>query len=187
MSQLLSKAFTLFLFITSLTTFGFAQSKDRDNPTKLASNEISGFIEGTPNGDQISSYYSFMAGPGEVTITLDVESVRGFASAAYSVFDSDGRKVFGGHANSTSTGGERDTQRFAISRKVQLILRLELGSMMGRSDSGKFRIRFSGAIDSGGANIPTCLPKQGTLRVKMKDGSVKELDLKQAEEITIQP
>jgi hypothetical protein len=45
-----------------------AQSSDRDNPTVLSSGEISGSLD-NHNGE---SFYSFTAGPGELTVTVDV-------------------------------------------------------------------------------------------------------------------
>jgi hypothetical protein len=48
----------------------FAQSTNRDHPTPFTSTEIKGDLK----GDEIEYFYSFTAGPGEVTITVDVKS-----------------------------------------------------------------------------------------------------------------
>jgi hypothetical protein len=56
------------------------------------------------------------------------------------------------------------------------------------SVGGNYRLELSGAVDFGKAAATlTCLPKQGTLHVKMKDGSVRTIELSRAEEISVQP
>src|SRR6202035_1454547 len=52
-----------------------AQSTDRDDPTRLKSAEINGALDGSGN----EYFYSFPAGPGELTITVDVKSASGLA------------------------------------------------------------------------------------------------------------
>ena len=52
--------------------FLLAQSTDRDHPTPFKSDEIKGEL----NAQEIEYFYSFTAGPGELTITVDVKSVR---------------------------------------------------------------------------------------------------------------
>ncbi len=184
------QAFNLLATLVIILAVGggaFAQSKDRNNPTKLTSNEITGFIEGTSDGKTAFYYYSFVAGSGEVAITLDVEPIQGGIFANYSIFDEDGNKVLGGGIyTAPSLGDQKEVKRFAASRKTPLILRLEL-SGSSRVDSGKFRMRLSGAVELNGAAVLTCLPKQGTLRLKLADGSVKEIDLKQLAEATVVP
>jgi len=46
------------------------QSADRDHPTPVKSNEIVGDLDNS--GDE--SFYSFAAGAGELTLTVDVKS-----------------------------------------------------------------------------------------------------------------
>ncbi len=189
MLQSLSKAlvvfaFTIALVVTTASAAG-AQSTDRDNPTKLASPEISGFVDS--KSAKRNYFYSFVAGPGEVAITLDVSKVNSDTSIKYEIFDEDAKSLIYDAAEAFGSSEQRKIKRFVLSQKVLLILKISPGYIWGESESGKFRLRFSGAVDVSGATTPTCLPKQGTLRVKMKDGSVKDIDLKQADEITIQP
>ena len=63
----------LFLTITSVGSAN-AQSKDRDNPTRLTSNVISGLTG--PSYREDKYYFTFVAGPGELTITLSVEATE---------------------------------------------------------------------------------------------------------------
>ena len=53
-----------------------AQYSSRDNPTALSSGEITGNM----NDLNRETFYSFTAGPGEVTITLDVNA-KGLAGS----------------------------------------------------------------------------------------------------------
>jgi hypothetical protein len=54
--------------VLALAGMASAQSSDRDRPSVLSSGEISGSLN-NHNGE---SFYSFTAGPGELTITVDV-------------------------------------------------------------------------------------------------------------------
>ena len=179
------KALTSLAFIIALSVVVLGQSTDRDNPTKLTSPEISGFVDGQNAGKQY--YYSVTAGPGELVVTLDVRAVGNHTSVEYEIFDPDARKIAGEYVSSQKGGENRRVDRFVLSRKTSFIIRLTPGTVWGKIESGTFRLRLSGPVDISGASSLTCLPKQGTLRIKMKDGSVKEIDLKQADEITIQP
>jgi hypothetical protein len=51
------------------TGLAAAQSKDKNNPTKLTSPEIAG---STDSKSKESYYYTFMAGPGELIINIQV-------------------------------------------------------------------------------------------------------------------
>ena len=53
------------LVLITATGSAFAQSTDRDHPTAFTSDEVQGEL----NGEEIEYFYSFIAGPGEATIT----------------------------------------------------------------------------------------------------------------------
>ncbi|MBL8186464.1 MAG: hypothetical protein JNK38_00570 [Acidobacteria bacterium] len=177
-------AFTIILAVATVCTAG-AQSTDRDSPTKLTSPEISGFVDS--KSAENNYFYSFVAGPGEVVITLDISKVNSDASIRYEIFDEDAKSLIYDDAVAFGSSEERKIKRFVLSRKVLLILKISPGHIWGRRESGRFRLRISGAVDLSSAASLACLPKQGILRIKMKDGSIKEIDLKQTDEITIQP
>ncbi|MEO8072910.1 MAG: hypothetical protein ABI686_06655, partial [Acidobacteriota bacterium] len=65
-----------FLLLAGLLVFcaasndALAQSDDRDNPIPLRSNEITGNL----NEHNEEHFYSFIAGPGELIITVDVKA-----------------------------------------------------------------------------------------------------------------
>jgi hypothetical protein len=73
-SDIIKLAFLLFITI-ALSGSAAAQSKDRDHPTPLKSNELTGDLDNSGN----EYFYSFIAGPGELTLTVDVKSSDGRA------------------------------------------------------------------------------------------------------------
>jgi hypothetical protein len=166
-----------------------SQSKDRSNPTRLTSNEISGPIGPDYLGDNY--HYQFLAGPGEVTVRLSVESKAGVNLVAFNLFDNDAREIGSGSVTSHSGRTEQIVKRFNITRRQRVLLRIIVQASYG---PGQYRVRLDGAVNFGqdtpssrdNIDNPECLPKKGLLRVKMKDGSVRRIDLSEAEEITIE-
>jgi hypothetical protein len=187
-----------------------SQSKDQDNPTPLTSNVISGTLSSDNNGDKY--YYSFVAGPGDVTVTLTVEAANEpdkIVQAGLSLFDE--REVQLGAYKSATTGSGYTAQVVEnISVKSRQRVLVLISVTQYSTGHGKYRLRVSGAVHIGqdaspsgainsitetarrvvqGDNTdnPECLPKKGILRVKMRDGSIRRIDLSQAEELTIEP
>lgn len=196
----------ILLFVAGLVLFAavnpaFAQSTDRDNPIPLRSNEITGNLD-EPNEEH---FYSFVAGPGELTITLDVkatpenQAVLNFEllerNAATSIICCEFAQGNGG-------GTGRDVKSVKLTKRQTVILHTTNGPIGG----GTFRIRLSGAAVSGGSTQTIgndekiendrsinrtgnqiSVPAKGTLRIKMKNGSTKEIDLSLVREISVQP
>ncbi len=81
-SSFLRLAFLLF-FAVALSGSVAARSTDRDHPTPLKSNEIVGDLDASGN----EYFYSFLAGPGELTITVDVKSSTGQALLNFELLD----------------------------------------------------------------------------------------------------
>lgn len=183
-----------------------AQSKDRDNPTRLTSNEISGMIDSDSIGNFY--YYSFMAEPGEVSITLTVEPGRrlggGFKSVRFALFDRNAAELASKSAYTFDGGGTKQViARVDVTRRQRMVLSIDIPDAPSNEGVGKYRFRIDGAVSFGqdtspsdfgiaeahkrdNIDNPECLPKKGILRVKMKDGSIRRIDLSQAEEITIE-
>jgi hypothetical protein len=200
------RIFTALAFVIMLNILAgpaHSQSKDRDNPTRLTSNEIVGLIDPDKNGDNY--HYTFVAGPGEVKVTLTVESGsgpgKGINEVKFDLFDDDAKKIADKFVIASGGGSEQGVIRVSVTRRQSVLLRVTLQSNRG---PGKYRIRLSGAVDVGQGELydptpelfksqrdkidnPECLPKRGTLIVKMKDGSVTRIDLSQAKEIMIEP
>jgi hypothetical protein len=114
MLQLVSKACAVFVLLITLSLASVGQSTDRDNPTKLTSPEIAGFVDA--QNAKIQYYYSFTAGPGEVVITLDVKAVGkgNSVSFEYEIFDQDAKKIVGDYGSSYDGKEDRRVQRFVL-------------------------------------------------------------------------
>lgn len=200
----------IFLLVTGLFVFfamtgaAFAQSDDRDNPTPLSSNEIKGNVEA--NKDE--HFYSFTAGPGELTITADIVGAKdsGTLSLAFELLDKNGANALlcceGVQGDFGGTG--REVKSVKLTKRQTVIFHTTSNEGNSR---GTFRFRFSGAAVSGGSVKSSdddkingnnrggsnrlgnriSVPASGTLRIRMNDGSTKEIDLSLVKEISVQP
>ena len=192
-----------------------AQSKDRDNPTRLSSNVISGLVDSETRGNYY--FYSFMASPGEVSVTLTVEPGRktndsnfiAFTGVSFTLYDRNAAEIAGKEVSTAdNTGAKQAVARVEITRRQLLVLGIHIPDKNPfNSVGGKYRVRIEGTVDVGSPSAKTsssgltqadldaalpsksgdCLPKRGTLIVKMKDGSKKIIDLSEAETITVVP
>jgi hypothetical protein len=140
MKKSLLLAASLLVLITA-TGSAFAQSTDRDHPTPFTSDEVKGEL----NGEEIEYFYSFIAGPGEATITVDVTSSGGTTGTAFELLDADANKVLicceGAQADSTGTSG-RDVKSIELAKGQRVILHLT----PFKYGTGKYRVRISGAV-----------------------------------------
>lgn len=214
--QTYSAVIVYFLSLVLLASVASAQSKDRDNPTRLTSNTISGLVDSDSRGNHY--YYSFMANPGEVVITLTVDPGKAanssdefygvYTGASFSLFDRNAAELVGKTVITSSKGLEskQAVARVEITRRQLVTLSIYIENRyMHTSVGGKWRIRIEGEAEfrQGGidlsdfnpnnsaskdkTNSSNCFPKQGTLIIKMKDGSKKIIDLSEAEDITVVP
>ena len=129
------------MVLIAATGAAFAQSTNRDHPTPFRSDEIKGEL----NGEEIEYFYSFTAGPGEITITVDVKSSDGTTGTAFELLDRDASKVLicceGAQADSTGTTG-REVASIKLGKRQTVILHLT-PFKYGR---GTYRVRISGAV-----------------------------------------
>jgi hypothetical protein len=129
------------LVLIAATGSVFAQSTHRDHPTPFTSDEIKGEL----NGAEIEYFYSFTAGPGEVTLTVDVKSSDGTTGTAFELLDADANKVLicceGAQADSTGTSG-RDIKSIKLGKRQTVILHLT----PFKYGAGTYRVRISGAV-----------------------------------------
>jgi len=130
------------LLLIGVTGSAFAQSTNRDHPTRFTSDEIKGDLDGR----EIEYFYSFTAGPGEFTITVDVKSSGGTTGTAFELLDADGDKVLlcceGAQADSTGTSG-RDVKSIKLGKRQTVVLHLTPFTY----GTGTYRVRISGAVD----------------------------------------
>ncbi|HZS45625.1 MAG TPA: hypothetical protein VFC63_11015 [Blastocatellia bacterium] len=127
--------------ILSLSGSTVAQSSDRDNPTRLTTNEITGNLDGSGN----EYFYSFLAGPGELTITVDVKSSSGQALLNFELLDKNAATSLI-CCEFAQADGDGQSGRDVKSVKLAKQQRVVLHTTIGKSGNGTFRIRFAGAI-----------------------------------------
>jgi len=190
--------------IAFAATASIAQYSSRDNPRPLSSGEISGNL----NDHNQESFNSFTAGPGEVTITLDVQARRDdIGNMSFELLARDGSTsllcCYGAQGDGGGTG--RDTASLKLTKRQTVILYTKNGPVGG----GTYRLRVTGAATFGGVQIvgandgrnrnensnsprgngsggdPVDVPSSGILRIRMKDGSVRDIDLSRVRNISI--
>src|ERR1700742_3597855 len=142
MKQLRFEQFGLFLLLLLMATNGVvAQSRERDHPVAMSSNELEGDLDGS--GDE--SFYSFVAGPGEVKITVDVRWFDGTANISFELLDKDAAKALicceFAQADQTGESG-RNVKTVKLGRRQTLVLHLT----QGPSGRGTYHIRLAGSV-----------------------------------------
>ena len=116
-----------------------AQSKDRDHPTPVKSNEINGELDAS--GDEY--FYSFLAGPGELTLTVDVKSSTGQALLNFELLDKNAAAAILCCEFAQADG---DGQSARVVKNVRLGKRqtVVLHVTVGKAGRGTYRVRLSG-------------------------------------------
>ena len=167
-----------------------AQSADRDNPTRLAATEISGGAVAS----NTEYFYSFTAGPGELTITPEVTSNDFSCAFSIDVFDVRNNLVVNSAIIATHRNSEvGQTRSVRLPRRQALIMRLKFDG-----NAGRYRVRLGGPLDlsstyaSSDVRYPADAPAKrssgrGTLRVEMDNGSIQEFDLDRVRQVTVRP
>jgi hypothetical protein len=125
---------------------------DIDKPTPLTSNEI----RGKGVGEDISYYYTFNAGPGEVKVTIDGKNKGGLLSRDFGdlpdlgveILDLDVKRLFYVD-RALSKLGERKVESFQLRRRQQVIMRILLGK-----HTLDYMVRVEGPIDFSPAPKP---------------------------------
>ena len=194
--KLLSKSVIILLILFACGLSVAAQttpSTDRDSPTPFVANEAKG--EG-PN-EKTEYFYSFTAGPGEVTLTFDVKADKGanLHGFDYEVFDAQSRRLTGGFLDPVRGESKRKIEKINVRGQQQLLLRLVVTEYVDT-----YRIRLGGAVSGGepgsvnmsataltrsDAGNRMCLPATGTLVVAMADGTEQQIDLSQVKSAAV--
>lgn len=195
MKKNLSLVVSLLLVIAGASV-AVAQSGDRDHPTPVNSNELRGVLDG--NGSE--SFYSFTAGPGELTITVEVKSSEGTLAMPFELLEANAADVLlcCEYAQADATG---ETGRVVKTVRIRGRRNVILHLTENKYGAGTFLVRISGAVAFAGRSESAQgnrigfngpggrmgLPTNGTLHIRMRDGSTKEIDLSLVQEIAVHP
>jgi len=201
--------FSVILTCAAGTSFG--QSTDRDNPTPLNSSEVSGVFGDHQQDGNKEIFYSFTAGPGDLTITFDIKRRSrddGMAGVSFELLRRNGSSSApllcceGVQTGEGPTGREVATVK--LVRRQAVILHITNASNGG----GTFNVRLSGAATSfetptsgsyGGGNDTynqpergnrydrIDVPASGTLHIKMKNGTTQDINLDRVSTISVRP
>ncbi|MEP7076238.1 MAG: hypothetical protein ABI878_10540 [Acidobacteriota bacterium] len=202
--------FSILSVILSLAVVSsFGQSTDRDNPTPLSSSEISGMLDDHQRDGNKETFYSFTAGPGEVTITFDVKRRNrdGGAGVAFEILPRNGSSTAllcceGVQSGDGGTG--REVATLKLARRQVVILHITNASNGG----GTFTARLTGATSFGGPITGSGdfsdndndnsrgrgdrdnsnridVPATGTLHIRMKNGTTQDIDLSRVRNISV--
>jgi hypothetical protein len=170
-------------------------STDRDSPTPFTTNEVKG--EGT--NDKTEYFYSFTAGPGEVTLAFDVKAAKqaNLHGFDYELFDARSSRLAGGFLDPVRGESKRKIEKINVRGQQQLLLRLVVTEYVDT-----YRIRLDGAaggIVTGAPSATTaplaaaqagnrmCLPATGTLVIILADGTEEQIDLSQVKSAVVKP
>ena len=182
---------TMVVFLLGLfPMFAAPQSRDKDKPTPITSAQVSGVSR---KEDSREFYYSFTAGPGGLVVTLDVEGLNGRVDSLSLVrltfYDQDSREV-GKFERQSGLNGEskRHVERYNFPNETPLVMRITFGN-----GASKYKVGLGGDVSiEKTANPPATstevlrLPKTGVLTIKMRDGSVRTVNLAEIQDARIE-
>jgi Caspase domain len=133
----------------------FGQSNDSTNPLPLKNNLITGQVE--PGGQNY--YWTFAAGPGDVTLSLSGQTDSFSTNSHLVLIDDQGRELIDLTGTATTSGTSRSAS-LHLTHRQQFKLRLSLGLNVGVQL--KYKIQIKGAAleaakgqSSGASSIPS--------------------------------
>ena len=131
-------------------------STDIDAPTAFASNEV----KGAGTNEKTEYFYSFKAGPGEVTLTFDVKADKGanLHGFDYEVFDAKSRRLAGGFLDPVRGESKRKVETVNLKGTLpqELVVKLIVTEYVDT-----YRIRLGGAVVIAPAESTPAPPTEG--------------------------
>jgi hypothetical protein len=200
-----SKAFALMMFLTlaAFVNSNSAQSGNPDKPTPLSSSELKGSLGGTDK----ELYYSFIAGPGKVTVTVDIKASEGVANMTLNFSSAESADVLV-MPLATHRGSKREVDSFDLDERQTVVMKLASTGTY----RGSYQIRLGGSVDfksndvdappskksddnddapppknSTGDFSENCLPKSGVLSFVMSDGKIQKINLNSVQKVSHKP
>ena len=124
---------------TSLAVAQDLPSTDRDNPTPFTSNVATG--DGVD--EKTEYFYSFVAGPGEVNVSLDVKAEKGVAvsSVDIALFDAKSKKLMSTFANPDHGSSKHAVETVKVKGTQTLLLEVTVSPGVDT-----FKIKVDGAV-----------------------------------------
>lgn len=140
------KSLAVCLLFVAASNAALAQSSDFNHPTPLDSDEISGKV----GGRTFDSYYSFAAGPGALTVTVDVKSAGHSTGITFDLQDGNRRRLIASTRVQADGGAAHKGAGVRLASRETLVLHLSGADVDG---AGTFQVRLSGdvSLSGGGA------------------------------------
>jgi hypothetical protein len=173
-----------------------AQSTDRQHPQPIAHRSFRQAGE----GQKVTHYYSFEAGPGIVRITTVMRARESASNVDFELFDAGGSKLLYEYMNATGQT-EQKTHALTLRRKQTLLL-----SVTPDAKAAFYAITLDGAVEIGEpkpeaeaepdaempapAAVPVAAARKGlsgVLVLDLVDGTRKQIDLATVAGMTIRP
>ena len=129
-----------------------AQPSSRDNPLPLLNQELKGNI--APN-IPLNRFYSFDAGPGDVTFSLEVKTNEQWSNIAVEILDADAQPLIKFDA---SSGGDKKDAKLRLDSRQNVIMRV---SGPRNNQSGFFTLKIKGPVLLS-KNVPPTNPPRKT-------------------------
>ena len=133
-----------FLFCAWISpVFGQERSTDRDNPTAVNAKVITDDLDGSDT----AYFYKFTAGPGKLTVTIEVKASGTNAGAMLDLFDSNSRPLLSDVlAQGIDGGSERIVNSVQLSGKRNIVMKIK-GLKYGDSGgTGTYKIALDGPV-----------------------------------------
>src|SRR5689334_15849358 len=134
----------VFLIFASMSpAFGQERSTDRDNPTPLTANVVTDELDGTDT----AYFYKFTAGPGKLTVTIEVKASGTNAGAMLDLFDANSRPILSDVlAQGVDGGSERIVNSVQLSGKRDIVMKVK-GLKYGETGgTGTYKITLNGPV-----------------------------------------
>jgi hypothetical protein len=131
------------LILTASSGNVLAQSTDRDNPTPLAANEVKGYAP----GKKVEYYFTFLAGPGDLVITIDSGAKGSFSEFRAELFDMDAERLAVVQVLPYPGETSRRVGRATFGAQQPVLLRLTLDK-----EAAQYMARIGGAAQFAGTD-----------------------------------
>jgi hypothetical protein len=135
------------------SVFGQERSTDRDNPTPIAAKVITDDLDGTDT----AYFYKFTAGPGKLTVTIEVKASGTNAGAMLDLFDANSRPLLSDVlAQGIDGGSERIVNSVQFSGKRNILMRIKGLKYGDTGGTGTYKITLDGPVV-----VPQAAPAPG--------------------------
>jgi hypothetical protein len=206
-SKLLLKQLAFFsVGVLAIVCPAFGQSTSQSSPTEIPA---SGYSNSKGPSKETIYFFGFTAGPGDVTVTLEIKAKTYSTFARMEIFDAEMNTVATSNMNAaTTTGSSSVVKTISLADSQKVLIKLTLDGNLA-----SYKITLGGAVNAGGSSSdtdgssggtingkpnsipfkdvdisklpkPVSVPKSGTLVVLMKDGSKQKFDLAEVKSVT---